>query len=193
MILEFVGKFYDNHSLTIINRNVATRLAKKFDVYITSLDEYDPQFNIDHNLLSEIKKLEKKDLGDQVADIQVRHSYPPVWHWPQNEKTKVVFIQPWEYPKVPFEWQYKFETFADALIVPSNYIKNVFVKGGLKPDNCFVVPNGFNPEVFNRDTSDVTAKYGIDPDKFNFVYVGNSQWRKGLDLLINVWHKCFKR
>ena len=193
MILEFVGKFYDNHSLTIINRNVATRLAKKFDVYITSLDDYDPQFNIDHNLLSEIKKLEQKDLGDKIADIQVRHSYPPVWHWPQNEKTKVVFIQPWEYPKVPFEWQYKFETFADALIVPSNYINNVFVKGGLKPDNCFVVPNGFNPEVFNRDTSDVTAKFGIDPDKFNFVYVGNSQWRKGLDLLINVWHKCFKR
>ena len=39
MILEFVGKFYDNHSLTIINRNVATRLAKKFDIYITSLDD----------------------------------------------------------------------------------------------------------------------------------------------------------
>ena len=28
MIVEFVGKFYDNHSLSIINRNIATRLAK---------------------------------------------------------------------------------------------------------------------------------------------------------------------
>ena len=28
MILEFIGKFYDNHSLTIINRNIATRLVK---------------------------------------------------------------------------------------------------------------------------------------------------------------------
>ena len=44
--IEFVGKFYDNHSLSIINRNIATRLAKKFDVYITPLDDYDPQFNI---------------------------------------------------------------------------------------------------------------------------------------------------
>ena len=34
---------------------------------------------------------------------------------------------------------------------------------------------------------------GINPDRFNFVYVGNSQWRKGLDILINVWHKCFKK
>ena len=33
---------------------------------------------------------------------------------------------------------------------------------------------------------------GLILDKFNFVYVGNSQWRKGLDLLINAWHKCFK-
>ena len=34
MIIEYVGKFYDNHSLTIINRNLITRLEKKFDVYI---------------------------------------------------------------------------------------------------------------------------------------------------------------
>ena len=46
MIVEFVGKFYDNHSLTIINRNVAIRLAKKFDVYITPLDQFDSQWII---------------------------------------------------------------------------------------------------------------------------------------------------
>lgn len=83
MIVEFVGKFYDNHSLTIINRNIATRLAKTFDVYITALDEYDPQFNIELSLLSEIKNLEQKDLGDQSVDVQIRHSYPPVWNWPK--------------------------------------------------------------------------------------------------------------
>lgn len=110
-----------------------------------------------------------------------------------NANTKVIYIQPWEYPKAPFEWQYKFETFADALIVPSNYCKEVFTKGGLKPENCFVVPNGYNDELYNRNKTGLTAKFGIDPSNFNFVYVGNSQWRKGLDLLINVWHKCFKK
>lgn len=193
MIVEFVGKFYDNHSLSIINRNVAIRLAKKFDVYVTPLDEYDPQFNLSSDVIGDIKSLEQKELGEQAPDIQIRHCYPPVWNWPSHAKTKVIYIQPWEYPKAPFEWQYKFETFADALIVPSNYCKNVFTSGGLKPENCFVVPNGFNDQFFNKDKSSVIPKFGIDPERFNFVYVGNSQWRKGLDLLINVWHKAFKK
>ena len=193
MIIEYVGKFYDNHSLTIINRNLITRLAKKFDVYMTPLDQYDSEFNISSQVVGDLKKLEQKDLGEEIPDIQIRHTYPPVWNWPRHDKTKVIYIQPWEYPKVPFEWQYKFETFADALIVPSNYCRDIFVKGGLRPDNCFVVPNGFNHELFNKDKSDIAPKFGIDPDRFNFVYVGNSQWRKGLDILINIWHKCFKK
>jgi len=28
MIIDFVGKFYDNHSLSIINRNIVTKLAE---------------------------------------------------------------------------------------------------------------------------------------------------------------------
>lgn len=194
MKVEIVGKFYDNHSLTIINRNIAIRLSKKFDVYLTPLDQFDPEYKLNSDIVGELKKLEAKDLGEQAPDIQMRHSYPPVWNWPAHSKTKIIYIQPWEYPKAPFEWQYKFETFADALIVPSNYIKNVFIKGGMNPNNCFVVPNGFDSSIFNEDKSDIKEnRFGIDPEKFNFVYVGNSQWRKGLDLLINVWHKCFKK
>lgn len=192
MIIEIVGKFYNNHSLTIINRNIAAKLAEKHDVYLTALDSYDPQYNISKDDVKAIKKLER-DLGDIVPDIQVRHTYPPVWNWPKHEKTKVVFIQPWEYSKVPFEWQYKFETFADGLIVPSNYIANTFLKGGMNPEKVFVVPNGFNEEIFNRDKSDLQSLYNIKEDRFNFVYVGNSQWRKGLDLLLNAWKNSFKK
>ena len=193
MKLEFIGKFYDNHSLTIINRNIITRLSKKFDVFITAMDQYDPQYKIATDTVKELKKLEAKDLGESSPDIQIRHTYPPVWNWPVGDKTKVVYIQPWEYPKVPFEWQYKFETFADGLIIPSNYIKQIFLDGGLSPSKAFVVPNGFDPKIFNKDKADVKPIYGIKPNKFNFLFVGNSQWRKGLDILINIWHKCFKK
>ena len=193
MKLEFIGKFYDNHSLTIINRNIITGLSKKFDVYITPLDKYDPQFKLDSDVVKKLKDLEGKDLGEYNPDIQIRHTYPPVWNWPVGKETKVIYIQPWEYPKVPFEWQYKFETFADAVIVPSNYIKQIFLDGGLAPSKSFVIPNGFNPNIFNKDKTNVKPMLGIKPDRFNFVYVGNSQWRKGLDILINIWHKCFKK
>jgi glycosyltransferase involved in cell wall biosynthesis len=192
MDIEIVGKFFDNHSLTIINRNLALQLNNiGAKVYITPLDSFDPQYGVSKETIKDLKTLAAKELPRAGADIQIRHSYPPIWQWPPAEKTKVVYIQPWEYPKLPFEWQYKWETFADHVIVPSNYIRDIAVRGGMWPDGITVVPNGYNEKVFNKAAKPLT-KYGINPEKFNFVYVGNPQWRKGLDLLINAWHKCFK-
>ena len=195
MILEFVGKFYDNHSLSIVNRNIVKEFAKNPDitVILMPLDSYDPVYKVDKSTVKLLKSLEVNN-SEKPADIQLRHSYPPIWSWPSHEDTKVVYIQPWEYSKVPFEWQYKFETFADGLIVPSNYCKDVFIKGGINPENIFTVPNGYNPSIFNREASTESLdKYGIKDSRFNFVYVGNSQWRKNINTLLNVWANTFKK
>ena len=191
MNIELVGKFYDNHSLSIINRNLALNLNKLgISLCITALDSYSPESGVSKECVKTLKSLEAVEL--ETVDVQVRHSYPPIWQWPTSETTKVVYIQPWEYQKAPFEWQYKFETFADALIVPSNYISSVFTSGGLNPSNMFVIPNGYDETVFNKDKpTDLPSV--IDPDDFNFVYVGNSQWRKGLDILANAGGKAFKK
>lgn len=196
MRLQILGKFYDNHSLSIVNRNIATNIAKHLpdiDLSIIALDTYNPEFNLDKKVVKSLKSLETVDMPE--PEIQLRHTYPPIWKWPENEKTKVVFIQPWEYPKVPFEWQYKFETFAAGLVVPSNYVADVFLQGGINPNKVDVVPNGYDDDIFNLSDPDAATmkKFGIDKDKFNYVYVGNSQWRKGLEILLNVWPKLFKR
>ena len=193
MIIDFVGKFYDNHSLSIINRNLVIKLAEThpdWEISITPLDGYDPEYKLDKNIVKQLKILQQAETSE--PDIQLRHSYPPIWQWPASDRTKVVFIQPWEYTKAPFEWQYKFETFADALIVPSKFISTVFSNAGLNPQNLFVVPNGYNKELFNRNEDNSESKY-INKNKFNFVYVGNSQWRKGLDILMNSWKDAFKK
>ena len=193
MRLEFLGKFYDNHSLSIVNRNIVIALYEKgIKVKLIALDSYNPAYAISKKQITILRELESLE---QDADIQIRHSYPPIWAWPTSKDTKVVYIQPWEFPKVPFEWQYKFETFADALIVPSNFIASVFSKGGLNPEKLFVVPNGYDEKVFNHDKEDLSLAIGlgIDPNKFNFVYVGNSQWRKGLDILLNAWPSIFAK
>ena len=39
-------------------------------------------------LLRYLKKLEAKDLGESNPDIQIRHTYPPVWNWPVVIKLK---------------------------------------------------------------------------------------------------------
>lgn len=193
MLIEFVGKFYDNHSLSIVNRNLVLELDKKgYDIRIIALDSYDPVYAVNKAEVRVLKRLETA-MPEIVPAVQLRHSYPPIWEWPANEETKVVYIQPWEYPKAPFEWQYKFETFADALIVPSNYCGSVFSKGGIKPSDLFVIPNGFDDLVFNKEKGNSVEKFGINEDKFNFIYVGNSQWRKGLDILLNVWSQAFTK
>jgi glycosyltransferase involved in cell wall biosynthesis len=192
MNIEFIGKFYDNHSLSIINRNILLEIANLgYAIKIVPLDKYDPQYKLDKQLIKKLKHFESLQLDS--IEIQLRHSYPPMWAWPEDSNTKVVFIQPWEYPKAPSEWQYKFETFADALIVPSNYCESVFKRGGINPKRVFTVPNGYNKSVFNLEKDDAPNQFGIDPDSFNFVFVGNSQWRKGLDLLLNAWSTAFKR
>lgn len=183
-MIEFVGKFYDNHSLSIVNRNIVLNLPTTTRIKITALDSYDPRYKLAKEDVKKLKDLEKVEV-DKI-DVQVRHTYPPIWNWPSDPDTKIIYIQPWEYTKAPFEWQYKFETFADALIVPSTFCKNVFLSGGLNPENLFIVPNGYDNTIFNQDN--LTSN-----KKFTFVYVGNSQWRKGLDILLNAWAVAFKK
>lgn len=190
--VEIVGKFYNNHSLSIVNRNLAIGLHKAGrSVCITPLDGYDPEFKVNKEEVKILKQLEAVD--KEHIEIQIRHTYPPIWRWPSDKKTKVVYIQPWEFTKIPIEWQYKYETFADALIVPSNFTKEAFVNAGIKPSKIFTVPNGYNPDIFNKKEGNDVSDLNIDKDKINFLFVGNAQWRKGLEILLNVWSKTFTK
>ena len=57
--VEIIGKFFDNHSLAIINRKLAIGLSEieGIDVYINALDNYDPQYNVSSSDLKILKKL----------------------------------------------------------------------------------------------------------------------------------------
>lgn len=189
MIVEILGKFYDNHSLSIVNRNVALGLDKLgLNVFITPLDSFSPSAGVSKEDVKILKKLASKDTGE--ADVQIRHTYPPMWRHPVSKRTKIMYIQPWEYSKIPFEWQYKWETFADAVITPSLWTADKYLDAGLDPDDIFVIPNGYNPDVFNIRPEE--SKF-FDSKKFTFTFVGTHQKRKGLDVLLNVWRDAFVR
>lgn len=188
MIIEILGKFYDNHSLSIVNRELAIALSEIYEhVQIKPLDS--PNKEPMAITQKELDKLVELQTIQGIPDIQLRHFYPPIWSWPEYDITKIVYIQPWEFPKVPFEWQYKFETFADALIVPSNYTYSAFYNAGINPKNLYAIHNGYNDKVFNKNPTKPHSL--VDKNKFTFVYMGNAQWRKGLDLLLNAWAQAF--
>ena len=182
MKIEILGKFYDNQSLSIVNRNIALNLSKKYEVAIVPLDRPDPSFKLDSNYIIELLSLEK----NIKPDVQVRHSYPPIWNWPESEHTKVAYIQPWEYSSMPSEWQYKFDTFADAVIVPSKWNASVYRSAGIDPSKIHVVPNGYDELVFYKDKNK-------NKDTIKFLYVGCAQFRKGIDVLLRVWSQVTKK
>ena len=188
--VEIIGKFYDNHSLAIINRKLAIGLDKVDDIniFITPLDAYGPEHKTNKDEVKVLKKLERKT--ETEPDIQIRHTYPPIWRWPSSSKTKVIFIQPWEYAKIPFEWQYKWENFADGVITPSMWTGDKFLEAGLNPGRLFVIPNGYDEKIYNKTPEE--SKF-FDSKKFTFLFVGNHQKRKGLDVLLDVWKDVFVR
>ena len=193
MKVEIVGKFFDNHSLSIINRYIAIELDKlsetnEVEVCITPIDKLDPSFKVDKKFLKKLTELSKDRNPDKKVDIQIRHTYPPMWVWPNNPETKVIYIQPWEFSRVPFEWQYKFETFADHVIVPSTWVRDRYLEGGINPSKITVIPNGYNPEVFNKEGA-LTSLF--DNKKFTFTFVGCGQFRKGIDVLIDTFKEVF--
>jgi glycosyltransferase involved in cell wall biosynthesis len=182
MKIEILGKFYDNQSLSIINRNISINLSKKYEVGIIPLDAPSTEHKLRTEDIDSLIELQKPI----VPDVQIRHSYPPIWNWPEYNHTKVVYIQPWEYSSMPSEWQYKFDTFADAVIVPSEWNASVYKSSGINPNKIFVVPNGYDELVFYKANNKNT-------NTIRFVYVGCAQFRKGIDVLLGVWSQLTKK
>lgn len=188
--IRFISKIYDNHSLAIVTRKLCLELLKNpaFNITVYPLDTVNPDYKVNKEELIKIKPLINKPL--EHCDIEIRHSYPPILNWPVEKNTKIVFIQPWEWNRVPYEWKDVFQNFADALFVPSTWVSNVYTNAGINPAKIKVIPNGYDPAIFNMENRKVTNRF-IDETKFIYTFVGNAQYRKGLDILLQAWYKAF--
>jgi glycosyltransferase involved in cell wall biosynthesis len=177
--VNIVGRFFDNHSLSIINRNIALGLSDRVDLRLIALDSPNPAYKVAIDKLTKLTNL-RGEHSD--PDVEIRHVYPPVWRYPVSKNTKLVYVQPWEFMAAPSEWQYKFETFSDCLVSLSKFSEEAFLNGGLNPEDSTVIPCGFDPAIFNTEgrVSSTTTRV---------LFVGCSQFRKGLDLLLGYWAK----
>jgi len=174
MNIELVGKFFDNQSLSKVNRNIVKAIHN--NISITALDSPMAENKVD-NIDYFLSRKGKQPL---TGDYIIQHSYPPIFRWPENKESKVIYIQPWEFADVPSEWQYKFQEYADALIVPSNFVREAFLTAGLDPDKVFVIPNGYDPDIYFAEERE-------DKEFKRFLFVGCGQFRKGFDVLLKAW------
>lgn len=188
--IRFVGKIYDNHSLSIVTRKLCLSIIEgnKANITITPLDKMNPAAKVNKEELKTLRSFINKKLPK--IDIEVRHSYPPITVWPTIEEKdmKIVYIQPWEFNRIPLEWKDIFQNFADLVIAPSNWVVSTYINSGINPSKIRKVPNGYDPAVFNTKRKETAL---VDKSKFIFTFVGNPQYRKGIDILLQAWHKSF--
>lgn len=179
------GPQFVNHSLALVNREMCSSLVQlgyNLSLLKTEQDSFGFAIKSKYGILNESnkKKLDK-------VNIHVRH------HWPPNLTPPAlgywVVIQPWEFGSLPKSWAEVFSTQVDEMWVPSNYVRQIYLDAGVSPDRVFVVPNGFDADVFNSNNKPFKLK---TKKKFKFLFVGGTIYRKGIDILINAYTESFK-
>jgi glycosyltransferase involved in cell wall biosynthesis len=116
----------------------------------------------------------------------VTHSWPPIFDAVTMGPT--VMILPWEYGSPPKEWVEGVCSRVDRVWVPSAYVRDCYIEGGMPPGVIEVVPNGVDLERFSPEG----PRYEL-PNKAGctFLFVGGSIWRKGVDVLLSAWAEAF--
>ena len=176
------GAQFVNHSLALVNRELCTLIVREnFNLSLikTEPDQFKPSPQSVYNNLLSMESVTNKN-----TNIHVRHQWPPNLNAP--DKGRWVVIQPWEFGSLPQDWVEVFLKSVDEMWVPSNYVKQVYIDSGVPGDRVFVVPNGFDPEVFNPNVK----QYSLPTKKkFKFIFVGGTIYRKGIDLLPGSVHE----
>lgn len=122
------------------------------------------------------------------AQVVVRHAFPPNWEPPSNARW--VHIQPWEFGALPVDWIRPLRELVDEIWVPSQYVRNVYLKSGIPAEKIQIVPWGIDPEIYRPD---VPPLYLPHADCFRFLYVGGTVERKGFDYLWQAFCEEFDR
>jgi glycosyltransferase involved in cell wall biosynthesis len=118
--------------------------------------------------------------------VGLSHSWPPRFE-PVTDGPTVVTL-PWEFGAPPAEWVAKARAMADRVWVPSEYVRDGYVAGGMPPGIVEVVPNGVDVEAF----SPAGPSRILDREAgCVFLFVGGTIWRKGIDVLLRAWRDAF--
>ncbi len=120
------------------------------------------------------------------TEIEVRHQ------WPYDfgpSTARLAVIQPWEFGAVPAEWIDPIRRNVDELWVPSEYVKRMYVAGGIDPDRVAVVPNGVDLDLFRPEGE----RFPLDaPEGTRFLFVGGLIERKAPELLVAAYLDAFQ-
>jgi len=181
----FEGPFLEYSSLARVNREVAWAIQAS-NMFEVSIEPSSPSGQLGRFLPN----------GDLLAgcfykrlryvDLTIRHQWPPNFRRPGRGKLAVIL--PWEYGGVPRVWIEQIRQNVDELWVPSNFVRDVFVRNGVDSGRVVVIPNGYDPKIFSPSGRFLRPQGARD---FILLFVGGAIPRKGIDLLLEAFRSAF--
>ena len=182
VVLE--GPIFEHSSLGRINREIARALLSQ--EHEVRLEASTPGVFPSH-LFTDGKVLEEYINREiRQTNLTIRHQWPPSFRRPATGKLAVIL--PWEYGGVPRVWIEQIRQNVDELWVPSSFVRDIVVRNGVRPECVFVVPNGYDPRIFNPDGASLRPRGSRG---FIFLFVGGAIPRKGVDLLLDAYRAAF--
>ncbi len=186
--VSWEGTQFAYHSLAHVNRELCKRLLESGKVNLSLVpyeqDTFDPRVSMP----SAIPLMWRVRAPLERTDVHVRHQWPPNFIAPAEGAW--VIIQPWEYGGIPLDWVSPMRDSVDEIWVPTNWVRECYIKSGIPGEKVFTIPNGVDTALFNPEGERVHFKTA---KKFKFLYLGGLIHRKGFDLVINAYLNAFQK
>ncbi|HZV72527.1 MAG TPA: glycosyltransferase family 4 protein [Conexibacter sp.] len=144
----------------------------------------------------EIVRCEPRSGQLPLACPTITHCWPP--DFAPGSEGPTIAILPWEVGAPPRAWVRSVRERVDRVWVPSAFVRDGYVTGGMPPGIVDVVPNGVDLERFAPDGPArelpgpaADGRAGSASAACTFLFVGGTIWRKGIDVLLAAWARAF--
>lgn len=180
------GAQFIYHSLAHVNREVCLQLLEDPGIELKLIPTENPFF--DPREVPRYVPLiaPHRQPRSRPPQVHVRHQWPPNFDPPPSGCW--VIIQPWEFGGIPAEWVVPMRDVVDEIWVPSNWVREGYIKSGVPGEKVVVVPNGVDVELFRPDGPTFPLR---TQKRFKFLFLGGTLGRKGIDLLIDAYRAAF--
>ncbi|HEY4246637.1 MAG TPA: glycosyltransferase [Lacunisphaera sp.] len=124
----------------------------------------------------------------RAVDINVCSRWHPIFN--EQPAARQILANPWWSGSIPVDWIRPINESVSEIWVPSNFVRENFIAGGIEANRVCVVPMGVDPEVFHPKA----APYPLKTRKgFKFLFVGETSPRRGFDTLLGAYVGTFSR
>jgi hypothetical protein len=175
--------FGKSHSWAYVNQNLGRSLLKLgHDVEFVSTDGNDPK-HTPEDLIPFIKK-------NPIGRYDMQISYTAMINFPNylssGDKNKFG-IWCYEFPIIPKDF-IKYYRFADKILAPSNFARDIFINNKIPEDRVITVPHGIDLAAFNnKEKFPLKTKKSL---KF-LIPLGQPHIRKAIPETIEAFYKAF--